>query len=91
MFTDFKSFVFFIIYTFINPIIGLIFGLAFVYLLYGISLFILHADDSAERKKGLSVIVGGVIGLAVMVSLWGLVAILTNTFGFSSALPLLPV
>lgn len=90
MFTDFKGLIQFLISQFINPIIGLLMALGVVYFMWGVAEFIRNAESPDKRKEGQMKMLYGIIGLAVMGSMWGLVAILTNTFGFGSALPLLP-
>ena len=43
---------------------------------------VLGADDEEARKKGGQSILYGVIGLFVILSIWGLVFLLTNSFKF---------
>ena len=43
---------------------------------------VLGADDEEARKKGGQSILFGVIGLFVILSIWGLVFLLTNSFKF---------
>lgn len=43
---------------------------------------VLGADDEEARKKGGQSILYGVIGLFVILSIWGLVFLLTNSFRF---------
>lgn len=58
---------------------GLIISLAVVYFLWNVFGFVMSAGDQearAEKQKG---IIYGVIGIAVMVSIWGLVTFLTQS------------
>ena len=64
----------------LNTATGLIVALAVVYVLYGIFQFVQAGDDDA-RKEGRNKMVYGIIGIAVMVSVWGLVKIVINTIG----------
>lgn len=52
------------------------------------------ADDEEAKTKGRSRMIYGIIGMAVIVALWGLVRIVTNTFdlntGTGLTLPVLP-
>ena len=70
----------------LNPLIYVIMGLALVTFLNGVRKFIQSGDNKAERAKGSYFMFYGIIGLTVMVSVWGMVKILTNTF-FAGGLP----
>ncbi len=45
---------------------------------------IVGADDEEARKKGGQSILYGVIGFFVILSIWGLVSLLTNSFRFTT-------
>ena len=64
----------------INPLIALLFALAVVFFLYGILKYITAGDDEEKRGKMKNVMIYGIIGLFVMISFWGIVNILINTF-----------
>ena len=72
-----------------DAIIPLIFALAVVFFVWGaVKFFIINADEEAKRAQGKQFMIWGVVALAVMVSIWGLVSILGNTFGIgTSVLP----
>ena len=57
----------------------LILAAAVVYFLWNVFGFIMAAGEPEERAKKQSGIIYGVIGIAVMVSIWGLVNFLTGT------------
>ncbi len=59
----------------------LLIAAAVVYFLFGVFQFVKSGGDEEARKAGRDKIVSGVIGIAVMVSVWGLVAWVTNTTG----------
>ena len=63
-----------------HNLIVLFFALAVVFFLYGILKYIKSGDSEEERDKGKNVMIYGIIGLFVMVSFWGFVNILINTF-----------
>ena len=73
----------------LNTAVGLLIAAAVVWFLWGVFKFIMSAGDSKARDEGRSAMIYGIIGLAVMVSVWGLVRWVTNTAGTSggSALP----
>jgi hypothetical protein len=60
-----------------SPIISLIIALAVVYFLYAVSKFV--RSDGKERESGKELIVWGIIGLVVMMSVWGIVTIVKST------------
>lgn len=57
----------------------LILAAAVVYFLWNVFKFVMAAGDEEKRKEGQSGIIYGVIGIAVMVSIWGLVNFLTSS------------
>jgi len=54
--------------------------LAVIYFLWGVIKYIRLSDNPEERTKGRDLMIHGIIAIAVMVSLWGLVDILVDTF-----------
>jgi len=62
----------------IDSLILLSLSLAFLFFIWGLAVFILRAGDEAERKKGKNMMVWGVIAMTVMVSIWGIVALLQS-------------
>lgn len=71
----------------LDIVIILIIALAVVSFLYGIVTYIFRSGDETKRKEGLEYIYYGIIGLFVMISVWGLVALLSNTIGASFGIP----
>lgn len=61
-------------------VIKLIGALALLFFLWGVMKFIRDADNATKREEGRQFIIWGIIGLFVMVSVFGLVRILENTF-----------
>lgn len=57
----------------VNPIIGLLTGLAVIYFVWGIVKYIASAGDEGKAKEGKSVMIYGVIALFVLFSFWGIV------------------
>ena len=63
-------------------VIPLIFALALAAFIWGVvQFFILNSDEEAKREQGKQFIVWGIVALAVMLSVLGLVRVLGNTFG----------
>jgi len=69
-----------------DSIIPLLFALAVVMFVWGtINFFIINADEEAKRAQGKQFMIWGIIALAVMISVWGLVAILGATFKINTS------
>ncbi len=68
-------------------IIPLIFTLAFLIFLWGMIKYINNADNEKKREESKKFIYYGIIGLTVMVSVWGIVRIVTTTFGLGNTVP----
>lgn len=64
-----------------NALIPLIFGFAFIYFIYGIARYFIFAQGDVDaRKTGVAFLVWGIFGLFIMVSFWGIVSLLLQTF-----------
>lgn len=63
----------------LNPVIGLLFALAMLYFFWGLFKFISNTADEDGRAEGKRVIVNGLIGMAVMFSVFGIVRLIVNT------------
>ena len=69
----------------VNILIPAFFGLAIIYFFYGVAKYILAAGDPEEASKGKSIMIYGVIAIAVMISIYGLVGWLQGTLGISGS------
>ena len=69
----------------INAIlVPVLFAIAFIVFLYGIaSKYIFSGGDPEKVKEGHKLILWGLIAFVVMISVWGLVNVVANTFGLS--------
>lgn len=75
----------FIINTINNVIVPVLFAVAFIVFLWGaFTTFILGASSEDVKEKGKNLMLWGLIGFFVMVSVWGLVNILTGTISFGN-------
>jgi len=63
----------------LSPGVKLLIALAVVVFLWGVFNFIRASDDS-KKSEGKKLMLWGIIGLFVIVSIWGIVSILQNTF-----------
>lgn len=81
----------FIIDTINHVLVPVLFALAFIVFIWGaFSSFILGANDEGAKEKGKNLMIYGLIGFVVMISVWGLVFIITNSLGLSNSGPTLP-
>lgn len=61
----------------------IIISLAVLYFIFGVFSYVTKGGEAEGRKEAIGMIIGGIVAIFVMISVWGLVAILTNTFGLS--------
>ncbi len=87
MITDFKSLVQAVIEGIFSPLTALFVALAVLYFFIGVVNFIKSGENESERTKGRNQIIFGLIGLAVMMSVWGLVSLITTSFGIDNVIP----
>lgn len=76
---------------FINDtLVPLVFALALIMFIWGLfTNFILGGADEAKRESGKQLMLWGIVAFFVMVSVWGLVNVLTGTFDLNGgSLPL---
>lgn len=68
----------------LNPLLILLFAVAFLIFFYGIFQFISNASEGSERDSGKKKILYGLIGMFIMFSAYGLIHIVLSTFGIST-------
>lgn len=73
--------------SFLGTLVPLIMGLAVFIFMYGLLVYMMNVGDEGKRKESIQYITAGLIGLFIMVSLWGLVYIVSGTFGFTFGIP----
>jgi len=67
----------------IRPLVPLLISLALVIFIYGIVL-LMFSEGGEKKEEGKQYMFWGIIGIFVMVSVWGLVAILQRTFNLEN-------
>lgn len=60
-------------------VIPFIFALAVVWFLWGVFLYVKSAGEDGDKKKGQGVMLWGIVGIAVMASVYALVNLLKDT------------
>jgi hypothetical protein len=68
----------------INIFVGVLAGIAILIFFWGLALFILRGDDKTEHKKGRRLMLWGLLGIFILFSVWGLVAMLGTIFGIDT-------
>lgn len=68
----------------VKYVFALIVALGTLAFMYGVFQYVISSDDEGKKEKGRQYMIWGIIGLTVMVSVWGLVTILGDTFNLNS-------
>mgnify|MGYP001617792651 FL=1 len=71
----------------LEKLVPIFIAIAVIVLLVAIVRYITAGEDEEKRSKAKSLMIYGIIGLFVMISLWGLVAILSGTFNLDKDIP----
>jgi hypothetical protein len=71
----------------LNPIIALGFGWAVVVFFWGLFQFIRNTDSDDERETGKRNIFYGILGMFIMVTVYGIINLLLDAFGLGGAKP----
>ncbi|KKU67317.1 MAG: hypothetical protein UX89_C0016G0020 [Parcubacteria group bacterium GW2011_GWA2_47_16] len=69
----------------VDTVIPFVIGLGVLVFIYGVFNFVTSAGDEEARAGAKQLIIWGIIGIFVMVSVWGLVNILSGTFNLNKA------
>jgi hypothetical protein len=75
------------IMTVLEFLFPLLLALAVLYFIWGVVVFIAQAGDEKARTEGKQRMVWGIGGLFIIVSVWGLVALLQSIFAFGGDAP----
>ncbi len=87
---DFAGIVSLIITSILKPVMLLMVSAAAVYFMYGVLTYVRRGEDEGDRAKGISMMWYGIVAIFVMISVWGLVYILINTFNLDTSAPPIP-
>lgn len=70
----------------LNPLILLMFGLATLYFIYGVLQYIWNPDNAEARETGRQSMIWGVVGMFIMVSVFGIMRFLISSSGADATL-----
>ncbi|OGG52001.1 hypothetical protein A3C18_04175 [Candidatus Kaiserbacteria bacterium RIFCSPHIGHO2_02_FULL_54_11b] len=65
----------------IYPAILIVFALGFLLFVYGLVEFLWKLNEGGDNKEGKEHMLWGIVGMLIMVSVWGILELLDNTFG----------
>ncbi len=71
-----------LLYLINNVLVPVLFAIAFIVFLYGIAkAYIFSHGEPDEVAEGHKLLMWGIIGFVVMISIWGIVNVVASTFG----------
>ena len=65
----------------ISPAILVVFACGFLLFVFGLVEFLWKLNQGGDNKEGKQHMVWGIVGMLIMVSVWGILDLLDNTFG----------
>lgn len=70
-----------------KTVMPLLVAVALVIFMGGVIQFIANGGDETKRAQGRQFMLWGIIGMFVMLGIWGIVGVLGSTFGISLGIP----
>jgi len=86
-YASFDSFLLNVKQMIVDPLISLLFALAVVYFLYGLVEFMMNQDNDEKKTTGKSHMVWGVVGIAIMISVFAILNLIVDTFEIKGVNP----
>lgn len=71
----------------IDPAILIVFAAGFFLFIWGLVEFLVAINQGGDTGEGKRHMVWGIVGMLIMVSVYGIIALLDNTFGLDIANP----
>lgn len=68
----------------INPLVFFLFVAALIYFLWGVFMYLKDGDKQDARITGSRHILWGLVGLVIMMSVYGIIQLVVNTFNFQA-------
>ncbi len=65
----------------VNPAIYLLLALAAVYFVWGVFVFVSNQENDEAREKGKQHMIWGIVGIAIMLSTFGIIEMIKGTIG----------
>lgn len=64
----------------INLATPIVVALALLYFFWGLAQYILNAGNEEKKKQGRDIMIWGILALFIMVSVWGIINVVRDTF-----------
>lgn len=64
----------------LNPLLKVLFVVAFIIFFYGVVQYVMNPENQDKIKQGKTHMLYGVLGLALMFAVWGILQIIVDTF-----------
>lgn len=74
----------------INGLIPVVLAITVLIFFWGLAMYLWDAGNSESKSKGIQIMIMGVLSLFVMVSIWGIIGVLQQTFKVDQAKPIVP-
>lgn len=74
----------------INGLIPIVLAITVLIFFWGLAMYLLDAGNAEKKSQGINIMVMGTVALFVMVSIWGIIGILQQTFKVESGKPIIP-
>lgn len=68
----------------VQQLIPLLLAIALLAFFWGLITYIWKSGDAEAQERGKNIMIAGIVGLFVMVSIWGIVGIIARTFNIST-------
>ena len=74
----------------INGLIPIVLAIAVLVFFWGLAMYMFSTGDTGKRTEGINIMFMGILAIFVMVSIWGIIRILQQTFKVDQAKPIVP-
>lgn len=64
----------------VDPVLLILFAGGFFFFVYGLVEFLITMNQGGEKNEGKEHMIWGVVGMLIMVSVYGIISLLDNTF-----------
>lgn len=64
----------------INALLPVVVALALLYFFWGLAQYVLNSREEEKKKEGRNIMIWGMLALFIMVSVWGIINVVQDTF-----------
>ena len=86
-YADFNGFLTKVNANILQPLINFLFALAIVFFLYGVFEFLMNSDNEEKRITGRNHMIWGIVGLTIMIGVFGILNLIIKTFDIKGVDP----